>query len=381
MIPRSKIHKRLITAWAACCAGLSVLTIGCAIPGQLAKNGNEGELKPIQNQSRRQSASSNLAVPADRSQQADQPIERTVQQVGYAQPTQNGSGFQSGPGLQNSSGFPQQAGDFQQASGYVYQAGYQQPNPRVYANPQGPISPADAMAADRMQHEMHRQELMRQQSLRQNAMQQSSMGNSAQLYHPTADPAVAPVLPATNGYQPGHFRDSNFSSVDLVSPPSPISNASQQARSNQYGGFSMPNRPYQNFDPTESHRTHNGFLEFGPTLSGGTLNPFPRTATDHALELKAQNDRLREAGVRKNQELADKNKSLERAQALINERDQQLADSRIRGNELEKQISRLSTQLKVAELEKANLKQRSDATLKSIESTLDAVLLQSISQN
>ncbi len=291
---------------------------------------------------------------------------------------------EKGLGQQRGTGLPQQAGDYQQASGYVYRAGYQQPAPRVYRNPQGPVPPADAMSAEMMQREMYRQEMnrqemIRQQAMRQGAMQQRSLGNLVNSYNPSIGEAVAPPIP--DEYPPAQLQDSSYSPIDMVSPQTHPVDQMQPLRSNQYGGYSTPDRPYRTFDPTQSQRTHNGFLENGPTMLGGTLDPYPRTATDHALELKADNLRLREAEIRRNQMLADKTVSLKRAQALINERDKQLADSRIRNNGLEKQISRLSAQLKVAEADKAEIKRQSEATLKSIESTLDSVLLQSISRN
>jgi chromosome segregation ATPase len=124
-----------------------------------------------------------------------------------------------------------------------------------------------------------------------------------------------------------------------------------------------------------------GYLQQGSELQGRRLSSNPQTATERALQLQDENTRLRAAIMRFELELKNRTSELAAARNSYRDQEEELVRAMNQVNELKRRQLQAEADLKVAIQEKENIKRRSDEQLKAIESTLDGVLLNSISQN
>ncbi len=197
----------------------------------------------------------------------------------------------------------------------------------------------------------------------------SAQGHSSPDYSAQENPIRAPAYQR----QP-EYRD-----------PTPQS----QARSMEYGTvmhpadqgqFASSQFPY-GFDSSYEQAGNRGYLQNGYGLQGRRLNPPTEFASERALELRDENERLRETIRRTQLELDHRTQDLVEAQSAATVRNEELARSNNRVDALNAQLARLNNDLKLAIQENQDIQRRSDEQFRAIELTLDGVLLNSISKS
>lgn len=125
--------------------------------------------------------------------------------------------------------------------------------------------------------------------------------------------------------------------------------------------------------------TGRGYLAAGSAMHGSQLRSTPLTATEIALQLKQENETLRER-------MRFSEAAQRRAENRLSSVESELANLQRELAEAKQSIARLSVanrkldqQLAAERAEKERLRQHSDAALRNIEETLDTVLLNTIS--
>ena len=197
----------------------------------------------------------------------------------------------------------------------------------------------------------------------------SAQGHSLPDYSAQENPIRAPAQ-----QQQREYRD--------PTPPS-------QARSMEYGTVSDPADQGQfassqfphGFESAYEPAGNRGYLQNGYSLQGRRLNPPAAFASDRALELLDENERLRETIRRTQLELDHRTQDLVEAQSAATVRNEELARSNNRVDALNAQLSRLNNDLKLAIQENQDIQRRADEQFRAIELTLDGVLLNSISKS
>ncbi len=125
--------------------------------------------------------------------------------------------------------------------------------------------------------------------------------------------------------------------------------------------------------------TGRGYLAAGSAMHGSQLRSTPLTATEIALQLKQENETLRErmrfaeaAQNRAESRLSAVEAELAKLQSELAEAKQSMARLSLANRKLDQQLA-------AERAEKERLRQHSDAALRNIEETLDTVLLNTIS--
>ena len=204
--------------------------------------------------------------------------------------------------------------------------------------------------------------------------QRRSFSNSAQGHSLPDYSAQENSIRAPASQQQREYRD--------PTPPS-------QARSMEYGTvidpadqgqFASSQFPY-GFESSYEQAGNRGYLPNGYSLQGRRLNPPAAFASERALELQDENERLRETIRRTQLELDHRTQDLVEAQSAATERNEELARSNNRVDALNAQLARLNSDLKLAIQENQDIQRRSDEQFRAIELTLDGVLLKSISNS
>ena len=151
----------------------------------------------------------------------------------------------------------------------------------------------------------------------------------------------------------------------------------------EFGGpYSSQRSPNGNVMPGNSVADGRGraYLTQGPALQGSYLNPAIRTATELAIELRIQNQKLGEALSRTQLELDNRMRELDKAREAYVRKEADLTQARNRESMLLSQVEGLKAQLQIANHEKSEIRRQSDEELKVIESTLNELLMNAVSR-
>ena len=124
-----------------------------------------------------------------------------------------------------------------------------------------------------------------------------------------------------------------------------------------------------------------GYLQGGPVFHGRHLNASQLTATERAMRLLSENNRLKESTAQTHQELSAKTREIAKLQTIIEYKDEDQRQALDRIAALNREVTRLNNELsRQIELRLAMEKRMNDQ-LQSIESTLDSVLMKSMSDS
>ncbi len=292
--------------------------------------------------------------------------------------------------------------------GAVEPAAYQQPTPQVYSTPQPnePMSSGYPMGDQYNSPENYQRDYAPDGS-GQSPMLEGSSGQYAPQSSAWANPNAglhgAVDQPIPREVQQRAFSNSaqGNSLPGYPAPANPIRGpASQQpeynnqtvqnlARPMEYGSVIDPadQRQFANshfphgFESANEQAGTRGYLQNGYDLHGRRLNRPAPLATERALELQDENERLRETIRRTQLELDNRTQDLVEARSAATVRDEELARSNNRVDALNAQLARLNNDLKLAIQENQDIQRRSDEQFRAIESTLDGVLMNSISKS
>ncbi len=124
--------------------------------------------------------------------------------------------------------------------------------------------------------------------------------------------------------------------------------------------------------------TDRGHLRGGSSLQGRNLNPPPRTATDHALQLDAENRRLFESLIRTQKQLDNRNQELAETREIVSQKEAQLEQANQVAADLDQKISRLNAELKLAQQATEAVRRQAKADLRQIRSMLDTAVIQTL---
>ncbi|HMP78758.1 MAG TPA: hypothetical protein PKD54_04860 [Pirellulaceae bacterium] len=227
---------------------------------------------------------------------------------------------------------------------------FQQPAPRVYQNPPQPFTPGynpyDA-------------------TMGQPSMYGPPYFGLPGYGFPDGHPEPIYLPPSTNLPPQAENRPS---------VPSPVVPGANDPRQWESMGDLPSVREYA--EPSSSGQ---GYLQYGSTFQGRQLNPQPATATERALEMMEENQRLRDALGRAHHELETRNKELEDARAASRRIGDELSQAIDRIRDLNHQLARLTKDLNLALEDRNAIERRANEQLRSIESMLDGILLETIS--
>ncbi|HMO12954.1 MAG TPA: hypothetical protein PKD64_16225 [Pirellulaceae bacterium] len=196
-------------------------------------------------------------------------------------------------------------------------------------------------------------------------------GNDQRIINPHALPE-ANQYPAAN--QPPHGQ---------------LPGGVQSLSDSRYGHGTGESMSYQLHDSNQQrHANHlrppqsaihgQGYLDYGPTLEGQRLRTHPVTATERALELLAENERLQETLARNRAAMENRNQDYLQLQTKLKFKEEELQLSQERVNELNAQVFQLSMHLDRAIQEKEAIEFRCNENLREIESKLDGVLIEQL---
>jgi hypothetical protein len=124
-----------------------------------------------------------------------------------------------------------------------------------------------------------------------------------------------------------------------------------------------------------------GYLQQGTNLHGMRLQTRSLSATERALELQADNQYKEEVIQRLQADLEVRVREYEASQATIKRKEDELNMAMVRIEELRQQIMQLTEERNSAVQQRINLERQFNEQLKGIESMLDGVLLEQLSDN
>jgi hypothetical protein len=124
-----------------------------------------------------------------------------------------------------------------------------------------------------------------------------------------------------------------------------------------------------------------GYLQDGANLHGFRLQNRPRTATESALNLQAQYQQSQNTIGRLQSELEVRNRDLDISQATIKRKEEELGAALIRIDELRAQVQQLTAERNEAVQQRITIEHRFNNQLKGIETMLDGVLLEQLTNN
>ncbi len=122
-----------------------------------------------------------------------------------------------------------------------------------------------------------------------------------------------------------------------------------------------------------------GYLQHGTGFQGRRLNPQPITATERALELIDENQRLRDALGRAQRELEVRESELIDARTANQEVANELRQALQQVKELNRHLIRMASELNLAIEDRNNIERRANEQLQAIEAMLDSLLVDSFS--
>jgi len=122
-----------------------------------------------------------------------------------------------------------------------------------------------------------------------------------------------------------------------------------------------------------------GYLHAGSSFQGSRLRAANKTATEIALELKVENERLRDTITRTQAELGMQKNDLEQTRMALQQKELELDKSNEQISLLNNRIQDLRRDLQLAIEEKIEIEKETAAQLKQIETMLDNVLMNQLS--
>ncbi len=278
----------------------------------------------------------------------------------------------------------------------VQAASYQQPQPRVYNSP--PYNP-NQVITDANGYPSSA-----------NPLRFGQTGMNPQQYY------QEPFVAAPDAFQQPQFQQPQFQQPQFQQYPEPQFQESEVQTDRQLNGSGMirpeTQRPTQNFPiqpepgasgmgmsavpqnsalqeqflnqephpPAEAGPGSRGYLQNGPVFHGRHLNASQQTATERAMFLQNENNRLRKSVDRKHQELLTKNRALEDSQLVVEQKNEELRQSLDRLAALNREVTRLNGELNRQIELRLSMEKRMNDQLQSIETMLDGVLLNSMSE-
>ncbi len=138
--------------------------------------------------------------------------------------------------------------------------------------------------------------------------------------------------------------------------------------------------PIDQFDASRPEQNLN-HLNDGIRVSGSHLQKRPLTATERALQLKAENDVLRQELAALKARVGGLSSDIERRDKALRQAERLTQDANRANALLRDSIATFKVRLQDAKNENQSIKQSADNTLEEIEATLDAVLVNTLSRN
>lgn len=177
---------------------------------------------------------------------------------------------------------------------------------------------------------------------------------------------VAPGMPS---------GDAGLSQQQAMVPPSQGMPYQNQGQVDHYG-YMNPLPPSRTMMGTGT-----GHLSEGFGLRGSMLRQMDMTANEIAIDLRMQNETLREQHKKISQNIKDMEKQLEDQQLTNKKTKQLLLESKRLNVSLRDDIARLRVHVEDLENEKEVIQKNADKALQEIESQLDTMLISTMSKN
>ncbi len=189
----------------------------------------------------------------------------------------------------------------------------------------------------------------------------------------------APEHPFANpNYSMERARQESLGNANQNYAPQQPSRGQPPHYSNHVG--SPQSRPDQRYhEPAHTWQGGQGYLQHGSMFQGSHLRGYPQTATEKALELQQENDQLKDAIERMESQLQTRVREIEETQVVLLQKDEELKAMMARTTELQNQVAQLTQERNAAVDERHTVERRCNEQLKGIESMLDGVLMNQLS--